>query len=233
VFALRRRLGLIPIWLVLSALVVVVLTTLDVLHRGLLTSFDHDLSRQMVELNLHAHPWPKRLVYIFTLFGQRGTVLVLTIPLTAYLCWRSRSSDPVVRYVIALLALTAVVYGFKDGIGRTAPPVDLLHTSSGQSYPSGHLTNAILIWGLTWWCARRIEPGTVLTRVLAIVRIAGPISVVVAMTLLNYHWASDFVAAAGVGVVLLAAVTHPALDSVSHRLDQMIERRRVRPSATP
>ena len=123
-------------------------------------------------------------------------MLIVTIPASLYLCWRARSVDRSCATSVALVALTVVVYAVKDGVGRTAPPVDLLHTAAGQSYPSGHLANAVLVWGWLWWSARGVDPTALLTRVLDVVRLAGPVCVVVGMTLLDYHWISDFVAGA-------------------------------------
>jgi undecaprenyl-diphosphatase len=126
------------------------------------------------------------------------------------------------RYLLALLALTAAVYAFKDALHRTAPPVDVLHTADGASFPSGHLANAVLIWGLLWSCAHVSEVPSALTRVLSVVRIVGPVAVVVGMTLLDYHWISDFIAGACIGVILLAGATHPGLARLAPPIDRLI-----------
>jgi membrane-associated phospholipid phosphatase len=228
VAVLRRRSGIVPVWLVLIACVIVALTTADVLHRGALTTFDHEFSRRMVSLHLHSRVWPKRAVYLLTLFGQRGTVLVLTVPTVAYLAWRARSVEPIVRYVLALLAMTVAVYLVKDLVGRTAPTVDLLHTSAGESYPSGHLANAIVVWWLVWFVSRNVDAGTALTRLLSVIRWLGPICVVIGMSLLDYHWVSDFIAGAGVAVVIVAVATHPVLTGLSQRIDDRIWSARAR-----
>jgi membrane-associated phospholipid phosphatase len=219
---LRSKLGIVPVWLVGLACLVLLLTTLDVAHQGALTVFDHAVSRRMVQWGVRTHTWSRRPVYVLTLFGQRGTVLVLTVPIVGYLVWRARSIEAAVRYVVALLALTAAVYALKDAVHRTAPPTDLLHVSSGASFPSGHLANAVLIWGLLWASARELDPNLVLTRALNVVRIVGPICVVIAMTLLDYHWISDFIAGGCVGVILLAVVTHPGWRRLAVRLDRLI-----------
>jgi membrane-associated phospholipid phosphatase len=227
VVRLRARAGSVPVWLLILAVVVLVLTTLDVANQGALTSLDHAVSRRMVRLGLEHHLWAKRVVYLLTLFGQRGSVLVLTIPIVAYLVWRLRSVEPAMRYLLALVALTVAVYALKDGLHRTAPPVDILHTATGASFPSGHLANAVLIWGLLSYSVRSLDPQLLLVRVLNVVRFVGPVCVVIGMTLLNYHWISDFVAGACIGVILLAGVTHPVLGGIAQRMD-----RRVWPSAS-
>jgi membrane-associated phospholipid phosphatase len=50
---------------------------------------------------------------------------------------------------IAFLSLNVVVGAFKYGLGRTKPRdgLDILH-AGGMSYPSGHASNAIFIWGV-------------------------------------------------------------------------------------
>lgn len=166
--------------------------------------------------------WLKRAVYLLTYFGQRGPVLIVTVPTVAFLCWRARSLELALRYVTGLVALTVLVYAAKDGVGRTAPTVDQLHTSSGQSYPSGHLATAVLVWWLLWFYLRGLDPAAPLTRVLSVVRLAGPLCVIAGMSLLDYHWQSDFIAGACIGIVLLGFVTLPVFATLSGRLDERI-----------
>ncbi len=192
--------------------------TADVLEHGLLTRVDHDVSRQMVHWNIR-HSAAKPAVYVLTLFGQRGTVLGVTIPVIAWLTWRSRTSGPLMRYVVALVLLTVAVYALKDITERAAPPVDSLHLAGAASFPSGHLTNATLMWGVTWWSALSVGAEAPLVRVLGVIRFLGPVCVVIGMTLLDYHWISDFVAGLCVAVILLWVVLHPAWQSAVDRVD--------------
>jgi membrane-associated phospholipid phosphatase len=217
-------LGVTPVWLVVAALVVFVLTTLDVVDHGFLTSYDHAASRHLVGLHVRQHVWLKRAVYLLTYFGQRGPVLIVTVPAVAYLCWRTRSLELAVRYALGLIALTILVYAVKDGVGRTAPTVDRLHTSSGQSYPSGHLATAVSIWWLLWYYVRGLDPAAPLARLLGVIRIIGPLCVIAGMSLLDYHWQSDFIAGACIGIVVLGAVTVPALTTFSRSLDGRVWR---------
>ena len=217
---LGRPDGAPPWWVGAAAVVVLLLVTLDVLHHGALTSFDHATSRQMVRWDLRDRP-VKPLIYVLTLFGQRATVLGVTIPLIAYLAWRSRSVDPVFRYGVALALMTAVVYAVKSVTGRTAPVVDLVH-AGGASYPSGHVCNSMLVWGLLWATARGVHAPGPLVRVLTVLRIVGPAAVVVGMTLLDYHWISDFLGGASIALILLWLVLHPWWSRVTVPLDRAV-----------
>jgi membrane-associated phospholipid phosphatase len=207
-FALRRRWGLVPVWAVALGAAILLATTLDVIHHGALYSFDHTVARQMTRLDIRHRTWPMRLTYLLTLPGQRGTVLLFTIPIVGYLTWRARSIEPLVRYAAALVLMTVAVYALKDWVARPAPTASATsRPGPGTSYPSGHVANAVLIWGVVWWSAREVDPRSVLTLVLNWVRLVGPVLVAVGMTLLNYHWISDFIAGATVAVILLAVTT--------------------------
>jgi membrane-associated phospholipid phosphatase len=199
--------GVVPAYVLAAAALILILTSLDVSNHGALTTLDHAVSRHVLHWGFSRHGWRKVVVYPLTYFGQRFPVLLVTVPTVVYLSWRSRSVEPVLRFGVALLALEAAVYAIKDGLRRTAPPVDIIHSRTGSSFPSGHLANAILVWGVVWWCARAYDPGARLTRVLRGIWLVAPFCVVIAMTLLDYHWISDFIAGACVGVLLLAAVT--------------------------
>lgn len=216
-----------PWWLALIGVAVAIAVLADVLNGGLLVSLDHAISRGMVDVGLR-ETWAYQAIYPLTWFGQRAPVLVVALGLTGWLSYRARSAEPLIRLAIALLLLTVVVYALKYGVGRDAPPADALHSGAGgTSFPSGHVANAILVWGLlAWLCARDARSRPVplpwhLPEVVSVVRLAGPLAVVLGMTLLNFHWLSDFLAGAGIGVALLWAVTLP------------VPARRVKPSAAP
>ncbi|MBV9594456.1 MAG: phosphatase PAP2 family protein [Actinobacteria bacterium] len=206
-----------------AAAVLFTIVTVDVVRRGALVTFDHDVSRTVTDWGTRRHKI-KYAVYLLTLFGQRGTVLVVSIPTVAYVIWRTRSVDPVVRYVLALVLMTVVVYSMKYAVGRGAPPIDGLHIG-GESYPSGHVANAILVWGLMWYCVARVEVARQVRVVANLARVIGPISVVIGMTLLDYHWASDFLGGIGIGIVLLSVVTTRWLRPLTARVDAIIARR--------
>jgi membrane-associated phospholipid phosphatase len=185
----------------LAGLILLVLVLLDVLNSGWLTHLDHATSRQMVGWNLRDST-VKPFIYAFTLFGQRGTVLGVSGPIVLYLCWRDRSVRIAALYVLALVLIAVTVYGLKYATERTAPPTDALHVASGASFPSGHLVNATVLWWLVAVSARRVSVEDWIARTLVAIAWFAPVSVAVSMTLLDYHWVSDFAGALGLAVVL-------------------------------
>ncbi|MEP6852197.1 MAG: phosphatase PAP2 family protein [bacterium] len=196
---------------VLVAAVVLVAVSLDIFATGPLTHLDHRLGRQLQSWDLRSTDWPRYLLTVGIWFGQRGVVLTMAVLIAGVLSWRHRTLEPVVRLVVAVLALLAVVYAFKLGLGRNAPIQDARGepAGSGSSYPSGHVANAVLLWGLADWSLLRWPVSDRLSRAVHVGRWIAPFAITVAMTLLNYHWLSDFIGGAAVGVLLLALVLRP------------------------
>lgn len=176
--------------------------TTDVLLRGPWTRLDAEVSRTVQSWGLRRTAWSHDLLYVLSQFGGR---LTLAIGIGAYvlvLGWLRRTWQPPLRFLVAVAMLTMVVYAFKFGIGRTAPVIDRLH-AGGTSYPSGHVPNAVLMWGLAAWLAAEYEVAGWLRRPLDVLRFAGPAFAGIGMVLLDYHWLSDLVAGAMFGIVLL------------------------------
>jgi membrane-associated phospholipid phosphatase len=197
----RYRTGTPPLWVAVLAALLLALIAVDLLHTRVLPGFDHAVSREMVRWNLR-HSAAKPLIYAFTLFGQRGTVLGVTIPIVAFLCWRDRSIRIAAVYVLALVLIALTVYGLKDGTHRTAPPLDQLHVASGASFPSGHLVNATVLWWLVATCALTVPVEAWIQRTLVAIAWLAPLAVIASMTLLDYHWISDCAGALCLGVAL-------------------------------
>ncbi len=213
-----------PWWLVAVAVALLVAVTLDVANHGVMTHVDSSISNWVKHRRIRSGTLPAHLLRALTFFGQRGPVLVVAVPVVAYLAWRARSVEPILRLALALIALTVAVYALKGTITRPAPSYEPGKANPAESYPSGHLANTLVTWGTVYWSAVRAPVAPVVTRVLAIVRDIAPFAVFIGMTLLNYHWFSDFLGGACVGVILLPLVLHPVWSSLSGRVD-----RRLRP----
>ncbi len=221
--ALPRIPGAPPWWLIGLAALVLVLTSIDVAHHGALTSFDRAVSRRMIDWDLrHDSVW-RPAMRVLEMFGQRGAVLAVTIPVICYLTWRVRRSEFALRYLLALISLTIAVYALKYAVPRYAPlTTAATKAARPESYPSGHLANAILVWGVVTWCALRAQAPIVLSRALRIVRAVAPAAVIISMTVLDYHWISDFIGGACVGILLLPLVLLPVWADVAAWIDRRL-----------
>jgi len=163
---------------------------------------DAHASHTIRKWELYRVPFPRDAVYPLTMFGQRVSILVVIGGFVLVLAVVRRSWQPLIRFAVALALLTIVIYAFKFGVGRTAPPVDSLH-ADGESYPSGHVPNALLMWGLVAWLAAEYQVVDWLRRLLNVLRFVAPGCAFLGMALLDYHWLSDLVAGVALGTVLL------------------------------
>jgi membrane-associated phospholipid phosphatase len=108
-------------------------------------------------------------------------------------------------------------------MGRTAPayPGSYFHRG-GESFPSGHVANAVLMWGVARWQAVQYALVPPAQRLFGWLSIGGPIVAGAAMLVLDFHWLTDVVVGAAVGIVLLGVV---------HGLDAVLLSRWVRARA--
>lgn len=198
-----------PIAVLLSAAVVIWLSA-DVLNGGWWVRADEWTSDLVRRIGIRQTFWPKVGVYAFTQLGARGAVLALFVPFVLVLASWRRSWQPLLRFGAALVLLTVTVYAFKYGVGRAAPPLHRIH-AEGQSFPSGHAPNAVLMWGLGAWLAAEYDMPERLRRCLDVLRYAAPVLTCFAMLLLDYHWLTDLLAGLAIGVLLLR-VLHVVFD---------------------
>jgi hypothetical protein len=143
------------LWVAGLAGVILLLTILDIDHHGVLWHVDRSVSRQMLDWDLRDDHTAKAWLSVLVRFGNRFYVLLVSIPVTLYLTWRARRSEFLLRYVLALVALTVAVYALKFTVTRYPPVVKVGETNRSISFPSGHLANAVLIPGLMAWSAVR------------------------------------------------------------------------------
>jgi membrane-associated phospholipid phosphatase len=212
-----------PWWAAVLALVVGGVITLDLLAGGWVERLDLRVAETVGDWGLRdsgAYP----LIWLVTQVGGRVTILAVVAVLVGYLAWRYRTWLPLIRVLLALALLTAVVYGIKNGTGRTAPsyPGSFFFHEDGASFPSGHVANAVLMWGVARWQAVEYGPPAPVQRAFWLLAVVGPVLTGLAMVSLNFHWITDAVVGAAVGVLLLGVV---------HALDAVVLSRWVRARA--
>ena len=122
-------------------------------------------------------------------FGQRRPVAQFVLPFLLLIAWRTRSSRPLVTFLVALLALNFSVGIVKLATGRLGPrgghAVGQIF-SGGDIYPSGHVSNAVVMYGLVvmFVPARFRTKAAVAATLLSIV-------VGVGTLYLKTHWLTD------------------------------------------
>jgi membrane-associated phospholipid phosphatase len=210
-------------WAVLAALVVGGLVTLDLLTYGASERFDVQVSDVVKDWGLAdsaAYP----LVWLVTQLGGRVTILVVLAGLVGYLAWTRRTLLPLARVLVALVLLTGTVYAVKYGTGRTAPryPGSYFFHDDGASFPSGHVANAVLMWGVARWQAVEYGLPVRVQQIFWWLAVVGPVLTGLSMISLDFHWVTDAVVGAAVGLLLLGVV---------HALDAFVLSRWVRARA--
>ncbi len=212
-----------PWWLLAVATLVGGVVTLDLFTRGPLERLDLKVSEVVSDWGLQdsaAYP----LVWVVTQVGGRVTILAVLAVLVGHLAWRRRTLLPLVRVLLAIVLLTVAVYAMKWGTGRTAPafPGSFFFHDDGASFPSGHVANAVLMWGVARWQAVEFDLPLRLQRVFWWLSVVGPVATGLAMVSLDFHWVTDAVVGASVGILLLGVV---------HALDAAVLSRWVRARA--
>jgi membrane-associated phospholipid phosphatase len=212
-----------PWWLLVAALIIGSAVTADLLARGSLERMDLRVSEIVSDWQLRDSIafYP---VWVVTQLGGRASILIVLAVLVGYLAWRRHTWLPLVRVLVALALLTAAVYAIKQGIGRTAPafPGSYFFHDDGASFPSGHVANAVLMWGVARWLAVEYDLPTRVQRTFWFLAVVAPVVTALAMVSLDFHWVTDAVVGAAVGVLLLGVV---------HTLDAVVLSRWVRARA--
>ena len=144
--------------------------------------------------------------------GLRGLSAILL--LSAYLWRRFNTYRPLLLSVVALLALNGVVGAFKLAIGRTKPRLNMdILNFGGMSFPSGHISNAVFIWGLFAYLIYRYLWSEPKSAKYLITIVSSVTTAIMCVSLYrNTHWFSDLLGGIFLGGALLIGVT--ALDRI-------------------
>jgi membrane-associated phospholipid phosphatase len=180
-----------------------VLTAL--LGAGILLDLDKTVSSWCYD---HRTDYAYWLARTFNFLGNGGPLTVICLLIAIALGARLRSIRPVLPVVAAFLLTGFAILPIKVWTNRAAPgstlpnAVELFNQlppgEYGRSYPSGHLVNAVVWYGvLALLVAPWLTP--TLRRVL---RFAPPAIVFVTTVYLNFHWLTDSFAGLLAGVFL-------------------------------
>lgn len=157
------------------------------------------------------------VVYGFNLLGQGSVLMTVSGALTALLLWRTRNWRFALPWVLAFLFTNAIagpvkIWSMRDAPSDPAPfAVEFFNEVAkadgyAMSYPSGHIVNAIVWWGVIVLLAARVRPGLPLR----LMRVAPPSIVFVTTIYNNYHWVTDNLGGLALGLLI---------DRLIHRVD--------------
>jgi undecaprenyl-diphosphatase len=158
----------------------------------------------------HRTPWLNAVLEASTWLGSSTVLIPVLLAASAYLGWTRRDPSGVILLWVALAGAAALYQLFKSVIGRPRPPsAQMLTHAGGYAYPSGHSTQAIVIWGLLAAFAvngprRRRTRWAILGAAAVVILLVGASRIY-----LGVHWITDVAggyALGGAWLALLLAV---------------------------
>lgn len=168
-----------------------------------------ELDRYFFELNHPEHSgFTEFLIRRLDDLGLRGVSGIALLIVAIYISRRFKTWRPINLGLLAFISLNIVVGGFKYALGRTKPREGLdLFGAGGMSYPSGHASNAIFIWGIIAYLIYRYANVNRYRGRLASTAVGALAFTVCTVSLIrNTHWFSDLFAGLLLGGSLLVLV---------------------------
>jgi membrane-associated phospholipid phosphatase len=171
-------------------------------------------------------PWP---IYwtarVFNYLGQGGQVLMpVSIILTAWLTWRTRSVRAVLPFVTAFVLTYITIGPLKIWAGRAAPtftgPNKTImfnpdaHGVTAMSYPSGHMGNSLVWYGVIALLAATLRGRPLSGTEAFLIRVL-PVAILFCTTIYTgFHWLTDSVAGALLGLFLSRLIDRIGWDAI-------------------
>jgi membrane-associated phospholipid phosphatase len=139
------------------------------------------------------------------LLGQGSWLTGICLLLALYLAWRRHSVRPILPVVLAFVLTFVSVTVLKHLADRPAPHKRVgegftrgYFGDGGVSYPSGHVVNAIVWYGvLALLLAAWLSPRWRLT-----LRVGPPVALCATNAYLGFHWVTDILAGVLLGILL-------------------------------
>jgi membrane-associated phospholipid phosphatase len=161
---------------------------------------------------------------VLNYLGQGGQVLMpVAILLAGVLAWKRRSVRPLIVFAAAFVLTYVTIGPLKIWLQRAAPGFtgpnrthlfnDAAVGSLGMSYPSGHVANALVWYGVIALLAGALVGGLA-PRTLVMLRVLPPVIVFCTTTYLSFHWITDSVAGLFLGLVLIRLMARVPWDTM-------------------
>ena len=181
-----------------AACLVLAILIQQVVSRGSLSDFDRAAREVARDINA-----PHGFFSVTVMFGLRGIILTICLPILGWLSWKRRSWVPIAGFVVVLLFETGIAGALKISVGRIFPYQyenfwnRMMIGQDEMAFPSGHAANCVALWGYAGTRARR----TALQLVVVASFIVG-----ISSWLIRTHWPTDLLAGYAVGAISLIAV---------------------------
>ncbi len=188
-----------------AACLVLAILIQQVVSRGTLSEFDRSAREVAREINA-----PHDFFSVTVMFGLRGIILTICLPILGWLSWKRRSWVPIAGFVIVLLLETGIAGALKISVGRIFPYQyenfwsRMMIGQDEMAFPSGHAANCVALWGYVAWYFT--YAGTRARRTALQLVVIASLIVGVSSWLIRTHWPTDLVAGFAVGAISLLAV---------------------------
>ncbi|HEY2298392.1 MAG TPA: phosphatase PAP2 family protein [Jatrophihabitans sp.] len=199
--------------LVLFAYVVLIL---GVIRWSPFLTLDKDVFR--LDLRQRYPEWFYPL-HTYVMLGQRAPATLVALPWFAWRAWKSRSPRPLVMLGTALVVLNLSVGVVKVATGRLGPrATPHVHAvfEGGDIFPSGHVSNAVVLYGLIAMLAVSFR------RAVMVAAVFVSITVGLCTVYLDTHWVSDVLGGWLAGVLVLLVL--PWIMPYAERVAEMVIR---------
>ena len=163
-----------------------------------LTGADQAVSEGLIALRNAPLDW---LVVLVTLFGDATALTLVAVAIVVALAWR-KAWWPAGISAVSFSITFLLVKGIKLAVARERPMADLYGGVESFSFPSGHMTNSMVIYG-----ALAIFAAHALTGTWKRIAVGGLVLLIVLIgfsrVYLGAHWPTDVIAAALLASIML------------------------------
>jgi membrane-associated phospholipid phosphatase len=209
-------------WWIDLALVAAFVALTVALINGHLLEWDQQVADWAIAHQPKPIYWTAR---VFNYLGQGGQVLMpVAIVLTAGLVWRTRSIRSAFPFIAAFVLTYITIGPLKIWAGRAAPRFDgpdktemfNPHASgaTAMSYPSGHMGNSLVWYGVIALLAAALLRRPLTIRESFLIRFLPVVILFCTTVYTGFHWLTDSIAGVFLGLVLTRLIDRIPWDRI-------------------